>query len=464
MQIPIPELEGCDENLYLRFPIRKGRVVIREDQLRLRENTPGISNTRYIVELRAHFESSALNDRYQLEPFLINIMFTNDTQRQQQLNEIQTNISICQNQRDDIRKELEEKDKECRDQNRKLRRVKDKERDIIYKLTALRETSDLSDGTKIANKLKENEQKLNQLKAKQSGRTVRGKHIESAPQTEGVIGKIADLAFIVDEGYAKSISWFLRNHMNTIVVQNAQTAERLSDEYGIESTLSLDSITDRLPNFHAHLPHEGPNGFRFYLTIGWVRSLLRFNETSSEVQVLEKVFTSVLGDTLFTTDLQKSKQYRKQFDIKLGICPTIVAKDGILYENGIIELIPKDDNFVWFQSPPDRDYIRVQKIFDFLKELSEVHNEKVEEFNKYEKLDNELKSLKREREQQLSELDQTIHERTTEFAEISQTPLELLDEDSNHSNRSYSTDGYKRRRSYDDRSRSPSRERKRSRH
>ena len=223
---PIPKLEGCNEFLYCIFPIKNGRVVIRKDQLRLRENTPGKSDEHYIVELRAEFENLELNKIYELEAFLIKIIFTEDTERLQQLNEIQSNISFESNQRNDIQKELDDKKKELELQRSKYIRVRNKEKDIIYKLTALRETSDLSDGTKIANKLKEIDQKLNQLKAKQSGRTVRGKHIESAPQTEGVIGKIADLAFIVDEGYAKSISCFLGKHMNTIVVKNKQIAQQ----------------------------------------------------------------------------------------------------------------------------------------------------------------------------------------------------------------------------------------------
>ena len=218
-------------------------------------------------------------------------------------------------------------------------------------------------------------------------------------------------------------------------------------------------IKDKLPRFNETLLHHRAHGFTPYCTIGWVRSLLQLNETLSEKKDLENVFTAILEDTLSTTDLQKAKQYRIQLHERFGAYKTIVTKDGILYENGIIEMIPKDDNFVWFQSPPDRDYIRVQKIFDLLNELFVVYNERIEEYTKTEKLDEELKFLKTEKERELKRLEQTIHENTILFSELSHTPLD------ENFNRRYSPETNNRRRSYDGRrSRSKSGETKRPRY
>ena len=176
-RVAVPQLQGCDHNMCLHFPITKGSVVIREDELRLGENTRGVSNTPYLVEFKANLRTEVLDSRQEpilIEPFLINIMFCDDTERQQQLNEIQTNLSFYRNQRQDIEKELENKRKKFRDQDRKYIKVREREKTLHNKLYALNEKCDLSDAQKIENKIKEYEQKAN---AKQH--TFRGQPIDS---------------------------------------------------------------------------------------------------------------------------------------------------------------------------------------------------------------------------------------------------------------------------------------------
>ena len=448
----------------LRFHFSKGRVQIRPDQLRLEENTQGANNGKYSVL----FEVDDMPSMPRIEPFLINIMFCDDTGRQQELCEIQNNISINKRQKKNIEKELDDKDKEVGQQNTKYRRVREKERDIIRKLENLNEKNDLTERQRIENKIKEYEQKLNELNAKESDRRFRGQEIASAPEITGVVGKIAHLAYIQDEGLARTVSWLLRDHMNCIVVESAQIAEQLAENNGVNSTLILDLITSDLPDFFTPLHHSRANcqGFQFNGTIGWLRNQLKMNETYNSKQ-MQKVFTSLLVDTLFTSDLQKAKLYRKTYEQRIrSRCPTIVTKDGyILFENAIIESVPKDENFVWFQSPPNRDLVRTQMIYDSLNQLLTVYNERVQEYDKLTQLEEEFNRLKTENMRRISDLNKTIGDDTQLFANISQTPLEMLDEDSNHSHYDRdSSDDYKRRRSYSSCSPSQSRERKRLRH
>ena len=430
----------------------------------MKEYTQGQSNTPYIVEMTRDLKQSPII------PFQIKIMFCDDTQRQQQLNEIQNNISVYQSQRDGLQKQIDDKKEVICEQNLKFNRIRRRETTLIYTLEKNNEKTDLNDAQKIEQKCNEYEKQLNLLNAKQSECRFRGIQIASPPDIEGVIGKLAQIVYIQDEGLARSVSWFLRDHMECVVVKTAQIAEQLSEEEDIQSTLSLDSISEEIMRlaFLGPLPQDKTDRshqFRVNYSMSFLRTNFKFNASLHNIDDLETVLISILGDTLYIPDLQKAKSYRKTFEEKIRKkCPTIVSKDGILHESGITETLPKGRDFVCFQSPPDREYVRVQKVWETLKNLSPLYKQRVEEYKKLDVLEQQLIDLKEEKEQQIKDLDQTIRESKAKFADISHTDLNLMDDDSNHSHHSggrrLSGDHY-RRKSYRSRSRSQSREPKR---
>ncbi|CAG2117618.1 unnamed protein product, partial [Medioppia subpectinata] len=128
---------------------------------------------------------------------------------------------------------------------------------ILVKLQELGEDlKDLKEDFVIETILNGYKRSLIELKTRHMNRPIRGAVAAKAPQRNGVIGRIAHLAYVEDHQMAAYISWFLRYHMTCIVTKTTESAETLTDTLCvIKQTLPLDSI----PEHGLHSPQLPSN-------------------------------------------------------------------------------------------------------------------------------------------------------------------------------------------------------------
>ncbi|CAG2161629.1 unnamed protein product [Oppiella nova] len=244
-----------------------------------------------------------------------------------------------------------------------------REKHIVDKLQELGEDiSDHNDEPNVERKLNNYKKLFVELKNEDRIRAIRGKGTPTAPKWEGVLGRVVHLAYVEDPELAKSISWFLRDHMTCIVTTTSELAQKVCEELsGVQQTLPLDCIPDH-ELYSPHLP-SNPS-----ISVKFATNYLKFNQ---EFQELDKVFAAILGNTLIIDDMEVAKRYR-QLVIRDIRCPTIITKTGILYESGIIDsCLPTD--IVMFQSPPNPDLIRVETVIELLKRFLFLRRKRVSE-------------------------------------------------------------------------------------
>ncbi|CAG2183301.1 unnamed protein product, partial [Oppiella nova] len=74
----VPELDTKGRQR-LEFPIRRGKVCLKESELQLKERTRGVNNGKYLIELKARLNGC----QTRIKSFYINIMFCDDSRRQE---------------------------------------------------------------------------------------------------------------------------------------------------------------------------------------------------------------------------------------------------------------------------------------------------------------------------------------------------------------------------------------------
>ncbi|CAG2107699.1 unnamed protein product, partial [Medioppia subpectinata] len=235
-----------------------------------------------------------------------------------------------------------------------------REKKILKSLRDLGENlTGLDDEINIDQRLDACKKSLTALRARDASRTVRGIDVPKAPNRNGVIGRIAHLAYVEDNALAKSISWFLRDFMSCIVTKTTESAQRLCNTSAeVQQTLPLDCIQKSLTL--PTLPTYGT------YVVKAAKHYLKYNEKSDN---LNKVFDAVLGNSIIMEDIESAKIYRHQLILRSMRCPTIITKTGILYESGIIDRQTTAGDIVMFQSPPDPELIKTGKIARLLQQL-----------------------------------------------------------------------------------------------
>uniref|UniRef100_A0A672NIU3 Structural maintenance of chromosomes flexible hinge domain containing 1 n=1 Tax=Sinocyclocheilus grahami TaxID=75366 RepID=A0A672NIU3_SINGR len=123
-----------------------------------------------------------------------------------------------------------------------------------------------------------------------------------------VLGKVGHLAQVEDDDAAKVISWHILGDMDCVVTETTSAAKRIFDDtQGRQQVIPLET-GDKI--LWKPLPHIR-NGMFLFQPIGnpvFVKDILIFPE---HVESCNKVFASLLGDTILIDDLDSANDYRR---------------------------------------------------------------------------------------------------------------------------------------------------------
>uniref|UniRef100_A0A671K946 Structural maintenance of chromosomes flexible hinge domain-containing protein 1-like n=1 Tax=Sinocyclocheilus anshuiensis TaxID=1608454 RepID=A0A671K946_9TELE len=140
-----------------------------------------------------------------------------------------------------------------------------------------------------------------------------------------VLGKVGHLAQVEDDDAAKVISWHILGDMDCVVTETTSAAKRIYDDtQGRQQVIPLETVFWR-PNDRP-LPHIR-NGMLLFQPIGnpvFVKDILIFPE---HVESCNKVFASLLGDTILIDDLDSANHYRRG-NFQVFTCPTLLTRQG----------------------------------------------------------------------------------------------------------------------------------------
>ncbi|XP_022533343.2 structural maintenance of chromosomes flexible hinge domain-containing protein 1 isoform X1 [Astyanax mexicanus] len=141
-----------------------------------------------------------------------------------------------------------------------------------------------------------------------------------------VLGKIAHLAQVEDDDAAKVISWHILGDMDCVVTVTTAAAKKIYDDtQGRQQVMPLETVFWR-PNTRPlpHIRNEEP----LFKPLGnpvFVRDLLIFPEHEENCN---KVFSTVVGDTILVDDLDSANHYRKGVVQNKVQCPTLLTRQG----------------------------------------------------------------------------------------------------------------------------------------
>uniref|UniRef100_A0A673GZ29 Structural maintenance of chromosomes flexible hinge domain-containing protein 1-like n=1 Tax=Sinocyclocheilus rhinocerous TaxID=307959 RepID=A0A673GZ29_9TELE len=136
-----------------------------------------------------------------------------------------------------------------------------------------------------------------------------------------VLGKVGHLAQVEDDDAAKVISWHILGDMDCVVTETTSAAKKIYDDtQGRQQVIPLET-GDKI--LWKPLPHIR-NGMLLFQPIGnpvFVKDILIFPE---HVESCNKVFASVLGDTILIDDLDSANDYP---NVHIN-CPTLLTRQG----------------------------------------------------------------------------------------------------------------------------------------
>ncbi|XP_026071477.1 structural maintenance of chromosomes flexible hinge domain-containing protein 1-like isoform X1 [Carassius auratus] len=141
-----------------------------------------------------------------------------------------------------------------------------------------------------------------------------------------VLGKVGHLALVEDDDAAKVISWHLLGDMDCVVTETTSAAKRIYDDtQGRQQVIPLETVFWR-PNDRP-LPHI-KNDTLLFQPVGnpvFVKDILIFPE---HIESCNKVFASLLGETILIDDLDSANDYRRGVVQNKMQCPTLLTRQG----------------------------------------------------------------------------------------------------------------------------------------
>uniref|UniRef100_A0A8C2FFZ1 Structural maintenance of chromosomes flexible hinge domain containing 1 n=1 Tax=Cyprinus carpio TaxID=7962 RepID=A0A8C2FFZ1_CYPCA len=141
-----------------------------------------------------------------------------------------------------------------------------------------------------------------------------------------VLGKVGHLALVEDDDAAKVISWHILGDMDCVVTETTVAAKRIYDDtQGHQQVIPLETVYCR-PNDRP-LPHIKNDTILFQPTGNpvFVKDILIFPE---HIESCNKVFASLLGDTILIDDLDSANNYRRGVVQSKVQCPTLLTRQG----------------------------------------------------------------------------------------------------------------------------------------
>ncbi|XP_047666813.1 structural maintenance of chromosomes flexible hinge domain-containing protein 1 [Tachysurus fulvidraco] len=304
----------------LTYDLINGKALIND--LALMENSPGVDGAVYVLKFCPVFEDTT--SLATIPPFNLPFRFYNDAENQKVM-------ATMSKKKDQLSQSIVVY-KDILETNKQLEaELKGQLQDAVSKESQLKlaikktgiDISKLTDVTSAEGLVAQMIADLTRLQNQP-----RRKCTMSDPFRGGqdVLGKIAHLALVQDDDAAKVISWHLLGDMDCVVTVTTAAAKRIYDDtQGRQQVMPLDTIFWK-PN-NRPLPHIR-NGQSLFSPVGnpvFARDLLIYPE---HAESCNKVFTTVLGDTILVDDLDSANHYRKGVVQSKVQCPTLLTRQG----------------------------------------------------------------------------------------------------------------------------------------
>lgn len=300
----------------LSYSLTNGETVITD--LILLENSPGVDGAEYVL----HFSPEIQQMGVSIAPYSLPFRFCNDADHQkvivtlsQKKDRLSQTIKMYREIFETNQTLKSELECQVRDANHKLNEFKPElKRNGISALSTVSEIEDLINAKKAI---------LTKMENQPRRKCTVPDPFRGSPQ---VLGKVAHLALVKDDDVAKVISWHLLGDMDCVVTETTSAAMRIyNDTQGRQQVLPLETIFWK--PYDRRLPHIR-NSSALFCPVGdpvFVKDLLIFPE---HAESCNKVFTTLLGDTILIDDLDSANQYRRGVVQNKIQCPTILTRQG----------------------------------------------------------------------------------------------------------------------------------------
>ncbi|XP_051523356.1 structural maintenance of chromosomes flexible hinge domain-containing protein 1-like isoform X2 [Myxocyprinus asiaticus] len=314
--LAVPWFDHQDRSV--SYSLINGEALITD--LALLENSPGVDGAEYTLHFCVEVQQSDIS----IIPFTLPFRFYNDVEHQKVMttlskkkDRLSQSILIYREILDTNKQLISELNCQVQDASKKLNELKPQ---IIKSGLNI---SELTTVSAIENVINVKKATLNKIEDQPRRKCTIPDPFKGIPE---VLGKIAHLAQIEDDDAAKVISWHLLGDMDCVVTETTAAAKRIYDDtHGRQQVLPLETVFWR-PN-NRSLPHIR-NGSPLFPALGnpvFAKDVLIFPQY---VEICNKVFVSLIGDTILVDDLDSANEYRRGVVQNKAQCPTLLTRQG----------------------------------------------------------------------------------------------------------------------------------------
>ncbi|XP_022088750.1 structural maintenance of chromosomes flexible hinge domain-containing protein 1-like [Acanthaster planci] len=304
------------------FSMTKGVVTVQN--LVLQESTPGKDGGEY--SLKVEVQSPQLKPT-NVDPYVQPFLFYNDARKQYRMSQLtkerdtllQT-INVFQGFFQTTDKLIAEMKMSVQEAQHNENQIKSELRKLLIQTSQVNTVETIQRLLSEAQRQRETMLQLPRRKCELSMYV----DMNSNP---AILGKIGQLAEVVDDTIAHVLSWHMLTDMDCLVVRTSEAAMKVYQAtQGRQQVLPLDSIFRKsIPNWNRELPHT--RFLRTYQPPGnpvFARHLLQFPAHEESCRL---VFGQLLGDVIILDTLEDATAYRREI-VNVTPCPTLLTRDG----------------------------------------------------------------------------------------------------------------------------------------
>ncbi|KAF4110537.1 hypothetical protein G5714_007568 [Onychostoma macrolepis] len=312
----LPLFENGDSSV--SYSLTNGETLITD--LALLENSPGVDGAEYILLFSPEIHQNSVTIAAYILPF----RFCNDAEHQKVI------VSLSK-KKDRLSQTVFMYQEFFETNNQLTSELECQVRDATQKLNELKpelmkcglDVSELTTVSKIEKVINDKKAILTKIENQPLRKCGIPDPFKGSPQ---VLGKVGHLALVEEDDAAKVISWHLLGDMDCVVTETTSAAKKIYDDtQGRQQVIPLETVfwrpNDRpLPHIRNGLPLFSPTGNPVF-----VKDRLIFPE---HAESCNKVFASLLGDTILIDDLDSANHYRRGVVQNKMQCPTLLTRQG----------------------------------------------------------------------------------------------------------------------------------------
>ncbi|XP_073691670.1 structural maintenance of chromosomes flexible hinge domain-containing protein 1-like [Garra rufa] len=299
------------------YSLSKGEALITD--LALLENSPGVDGAEYILQFNPEIRQTSVS----IAPYILPFRFCNDSEHQKVImglskkkDRLSQTILMYQEIFEANKQLKSELECQVRDANHKLNELQPE----LMKCGL--DVSELTAVSAIDKIIKNKKAVLSRIEGLPRRKCSIPDPFKGSPN---VLGKVGHLALLEDDDTARVISWHMLGDMDCVVTETTSAAKKIYDDtQGRQQVLPLETVWR--PN-ERPLPHIR-NGSALFRPVGnpvFVKDMLIFPE---HVDSCNKVFATLVGDTILIDDLDSANNYRRGVVQNKMQCPTLLTRQG----------------------------------------------------------------------------------------------------------------------------------------